>query len=171
MSTKRHKSTISIDGTNFTIIAIHTDFSPYSLAWCLFDTFSLQFVCENPPFQINLPNQLDSIHAEYHFFGSEDYPRMWLIQNQGTQSRLVNSKPLPDYFLIFEEEDVILHFDHWLETLNRVARIQLAYVFPKDKTKKFHWVNELHHLRFQKQDDVQREFQQDQDRSDDWTGN
>ncbi len=158
MSSKRYKSTISIDGSNFTIVAIHTDLRPYFLAWCLFDTFSLQFVCENNPFRINLPNKPESLHAEYHFFGSEEYPRMWLIQNQGSTSRLVNSKPSPDYFIIFEEEEVILYFDQWLETLNKIAHIQLVYVFPKEKTKKFHWVNDLQHLRIQKQDDVQREL-------------
>jgi len=54
LSMKRYKSTIIKHPSDFKIVAIHAAFSPYLLAWCLDDTFSLNFVCEPETFTINL---------------------------------------------------------------------------------------------------------------------
>lgn len=146
LSMKRYKSTIIKHPSDFKIVAIHADFSPYLLAWCLDDTFSLNFVCEPETFTINLSQNRISQHVEYHFQGSEQYTSMWILQNNGTLGKIYSGKPTPDYWILIEDEELMPNFELWLERLKSIDKIQTAYVFPPEKAIKFTWVNLLRHL-------------------------
>ena len=102
------------------------------------------FVCEKAPFAVNLPEKGTSMHAEYHYRGSELNPRLWLLQNQGSELRLVNQKPVPDYFLIIEHEYAELR--NWEEMMRSVNGVQHAYTYPEKIAQKMHWVYNLKHL-------------------------
>ena len=144
LSAKRYKSSVSLYGSDFVIVGIHTNEPPYKLSWCLNDTFMWDFVCEKVPFAVNLPEKLVSMHAEFHYQGSELNPRLWLLQNQGSELRLVNQKPIPDYFLIVEKEFAELR--NWEEMMRNVNGVQHAYTYPEKIAQKMHWVYNLKHL-------------------------
>lgn len=143
---KRYKSTATLDGSDFRVIAIHSSQAPYFVAWCLFDTFSLDFVCEKEPFTINLSKEKESKHLEYFHQGSEEWPRMWLIQNHGSGGKLVNTKPSPDYLLMFEKDFGMLNFDQWLNKLKLSNKFELVYLMDERLTSKWKWVTLLKHL-------------------------
>ena len=126
------------------ILGIHTNEPPYKLSWCLNDTFVWDFVCEKVPFKVNLPKKRTSMHAEYHYSGSDINPRLWLLQNQGSEIRLVNQKPVPDYFLIVENE--YADFRNWEEMIRGLNGVQHAYTYPEKIAAKMHWVYNLKHL-------------------------
>ncbi len=155
---KRHKSTVTLDGSDFQVIAIHSSQAPYFVAWCLFDTFSLEFVCEKEPFTINLSKEKESHHLEYFFKGSEQWPRMWLIQNQGTQGKLVKAKPSPDYLLLFEKDFGMLNVEQWFNKLKSSNKFELVYQLQDEQTSKWKWVSLLKHLIIVKEQNAQTEI-------------
>jgi hypothetical protein len=143
---KKYKSTVIKHPNDFKIVAVHTDYSPYLLAWCLDDTFSLKFLCEPETFAINLRESVISEHVEYHFQGSEQYTSMWILQNNGTLGKIYLGKPTPDYWILIDDEELMPNFELWLEKLKSIDNIKTAYVFPPEKARKFTWVNLLRHL-------------------------
>lgn len=146
LSIKRYKSTISPSTNDFKIIAVHSNISPYLLAWCLDDTFSTNFVCEPKTFTINLSQNRISQHLEYYFEGSETISNMWILQNSGTTGKLFSGKPTPDYWILIGDQELMPNFDQWLDQLKSIEKIQLAYVFPEELSEKFHWIYRLSHL-------------------------
>jgi hypothetical protein len=76
---------------------------------------------------------------------------MWLIQNQGTQGKLLTAKPSPDYLLMFEKDFGILNFEHWLNKLKTSNRFELVYQMQDEQTSKWKWVSLLEHLIIEKE--------------------
>jgi len=155
---KRHKSTVTLDGTAFHAVAIHSSQAPYFVAWCLFDTFSFEFVCEKEPFTINLSKELKSEHLEYFSKGNEQQPRMWLVQNHGTQGKLVKTKPFPDFLLLFEKDAGLLSVGYFLNKLKLANKFELVYEVQDEQTAKWKWVSLLKHLIIEKKQNAQTEI-------------
>ena len=153
MSIKYHKLSSKLAFNDFKIIAIHANIPAYRLAWCLDDTFSTQFVCEPESFTINLLPERNSNHVEYHFNGSDTQSRLWLIQNNGTAGRLYSGKPTPDYWLIVEDVSFFDNFNHFIDQINGLDLVQMAYLFPELKAKKLTWTSHLSHLVLSKEND------------------
>ena len=143
---KRHHQSYNLSPNDFKIVAIHSNISPYLLAWCLDDTFSTNFVCEPKTFEINLSKNRLSQHIEYYFEGSETLSHMWILQNSGTNGKIISGKPSPDYWLIIGDSELMPSFDQWLNKLKSIDKIQMAYVYPEHLSEKFNWVYMLSHL-------------------------
>lgn len=146
MSVKRYKSTVSLNTNDFIVVGIHTDAPPFLASWCLCDTFSIQFVFEYADFTINLLEEEENKHNAYYFKGSAMYPKMWLVQNQGSFKKLVTTKPTPDYLLIIDDNDNLLDFESCMGQLKRIKHFQMIFGFPNDNKAKFVWLQELNHL-------------------------
>lgn len=147
MSTKASKSTLLNSFSNTCIIAIHSTSLAYSLAWCLDETFSTQFICEPEKFKITLPNGLEeSYHVQYFFGGSDIQSRMWLVQNQGSARKLFTEKPIPDFWLIIENKLFYNQMEDWVTKIKEMSKVQTAYIFPKQKLNKLDWIMNLNHI-------------------------
>ena len=155
---KRHKSTVTLDGSDFEVIGIHSSQPTYFVAWCLFDTFSLEFVCEKEPFAINLSKEKQSNHQEFFYKGNEDWPRMWLLQNHGSAGRLMSSKPSPDYFLLFEKHNGLINSEKWLNKIKQANKFEMVYQISESQTTKWKWVTLLKHLIIVKEQNAQTEI-------------
>ena len=146
MSVKRYKSTVSLNTNDFIVVGIHTDAPPFLASWCLCDTFSIQFVFESADFAINLLELEENKHNAYFFLGSAKYPKMWLVQNQGSFKKLVTNKPTPDYLLIIDDSDNLLDFESYFSQLKQIKHFLMIFGYPNDKNSKFVWLQELNHL-------------------------
>lgn len=144
--TRKYKSTIIKQPNEFIIVAVYTHLPPYSLAWCLDDTFSVNFICEPETFTINLSQNRISQHAEYYFQGSEQTSPMWILQNNGTNGKIYSQKPSPDYWIFIGDEELMPNIDEFLEKLRKIENIQMAHLVPSEISTKFKWVSELKHL-------------------------
>lgn len=146
MSVKRYKSTVSLNTNDFIVVGIHTDAPPFLASWCLCDTFSIQFIFESADFTINLLEEEENKHNAYYFLGSAMYPKMWLVQNQGSFKKLVATRPTPDYLLIIEDNDNLLDFESYMGQLKRIKHFQMIFNYPNENKAKFVWLQELNHL-------------------------
>jgi hypothetical protein len=146
LSVKRYKSTVSLNTNDFIVVGIHTDAPPFLASWCLCDTFSIQFVFESADFAINLLELEENKHNAYFFLGSAKYPKMWLVQNQGSFKKLVTNKPTPDYLLIIDDSDNLLDFESYFSQLKQIKHFLMIFSYPNDKKTKFVWLQELNHL-------------------------
>ncbi len=146
MSVKRYKSTVSLNTNDFIVVGIHTDAPPFLASWCLYDTFSIQFVFESADFTINLLKEGENKHNAYYYSGSAIYPKMWLVQNQGSLNKLVMVRPTPDYLLIIDDNENILDLDFCMGRLKSIKHFQMVYSYPNENKAKFAWLQELNHL-------------------------
>jgi hypothetical protein len=83
---------------------------------------------------------------------------MWLIQNQGTQGKLVKAKPSPDYLLLFEKDFGMLNVEQWFNKLKSSNKFELVYQLQDDQTSKWKWVSLLKHLIIVKEQNAQTEI-------------
>ncbi len=103
-------------------------------------------MCEPKTFEINLSKNRLSQHIEYYFEGSESLSQMWILQNSGTNGKIISEKPSPDFWLIIGDSELMPSFDQWLNKLKSIDKIQMTYVYPEHLSEKFNWVYMLSHL-------------------------
>ncbi len=145
MSTKRHKSKSTMLGDQFSYLALHCNFAPFELAWQIAQQTSIQFKCEKQPFK-NQGVQPHSEHILYFFQGNQQVPRTWLLQNQGTESVLTVSKPPVDFWMVWENEEDLPGGDFWIYTLKDKGLVQMAYLYPLNRSSKITWCFDLPNL-------------------------
>jgi hypothetical protein len=146
LSIKRHKSTFLGASIELDIIAIHAQIPPHLMAWCLDDTFSSQFVRQDPSFSVFLSQNTESKHVEYHWEGSETACEMWIVENKGSGGLLYNGKPTPDFWLLLRGAEDMGGTEEWLKGIKTITSVQMAYDFPAEKHSKLTWITALSRL-------------------------
>ena len=145
LSAKRYKSKTTMYGNDFNYVAIHCPMPPYELVWHIFREAHIQFQCE-PNLFLPKHNQDQSQHILYFFKGNQSLPRTWLLQNQGSQGVLIQSKPLPDYCMVWENNTEFSPTDFWISLLKDKGLVQMAYLYPQERSTKITWCFDLPQL-------------------------
>ena len=145
LSAKRYKSKTILHGNDFIYVAVHCNLLPYELVWQIAKESTIQFVCEANSFKYQQPGDPSS-HILYFFEGNESTPRTWLIQNQGASGNLVSSKPMVDYWIVWENDEEIEVKDFWIYMLKDKGLAQMAYLYPLERSNKFTWGFDLPYL-------------------------
>ena len=146
LSIKRHKSTFLGASIDLEVIALHAQIPPHLMAWCLDDTFSSQFVRQDPSFSVFLSQKTESKHVEYYWEGSETACEIWIVENKGSGGMLYSGKPTPDFWLLMRGAEDMGGTEDWLKGIKTISSVQLAYSFPTEKHNKLPWINALSHL-------------------------
>jgi len=145
LSAKRYKSKTILHGNDFIYVAVHCNLLPYELVWQIARESAIQFVCEPNPF-INKQLNDSSSHVLYFYEGNETIPRTWLLQNQGTSGVLTSSKPIVDYWIVWENDEEIEVTDFWIYMLKDKGLAQMAYLYPLERSTKITWGFDLPYL-------------------------
>lgn len=104
------------------IAGIKSGLQTYQVAWQINHDFDMH-LSMNLDWEMTTENNVKSEHLHY-FQTFEDVELNWfLVQNKGTASVIFNSKPLFDYLLICEGDDIYGYFERAVEAVMKNDRI------------------------------------------------
>jgi hypothetical protein len=144
---KRYKSSVTLQGNDFAYIAIHSALPSHELSWHIHKKTELQFVREPStiPLTQDDTNGVSS-HVVFYFKGLGNIRPLWLVKNIGNNAPLIRVKPIPDYILVSQIHSEFENNADWVRILREIQKVDMAYLFPEDRTKKMKWVLNLPHL-------------------------
>ncbi len=116
------------DTIDIKIAGIKSVWPTYQVAWQINRDFDMQLAM-NIDWKVSMENNMESEHHHY-FQNFEDVELNWyLVQNKGTSSALFQSKPLFDYFLICEGNDIYGYFERAFEAIKLNGRLDGIFTF------------------------------------------
>lgn len=144
---KKYKSSVTLQGNDFAYIAIHSALPSHELSWHIHKKTELQFVREPSTIPLTLvdTNEVSS-HVVFYFRGLGNLRPMWLVKNIGNKASLIRVKPIPDYILVSQIHSEFENNADWVLILRKIQKVDMAYLFPEDRTRKIKWVLNLPHL-------------------------
>ncbi len=125
------------------VAGIKTGLQTYQVAWQINKDFDMQFAM-NLDWLVESEDKTLSEHLHY-FQPFEDVELNWhLVQNKGTSAVLFNSRPLFDYILVCEGNDIYNYFERAVEAVKQNSRIDGIFPFQFNMVKKQdHFINNL----------------------------
>jgi hypothetical protein len=144
---KKYKSSVTLQGNDFAYIAIHSALPSHELSWHIHKKTELQFVREPSTIPLTLvdTNEVSS-HVVFYFRGLGNLRPMWFVKNIGNKASLIRVKPIPDYILVSQIHSEFENNADWVLILRKIQKVDMAYLFPEDRTRKIKWVLNLPHL-------------------------
>lgn len=113
------------------IAGIKTVLPDYSLAWQINQSYGIN-LCLSLEWEKPGIENLISKHRHY-FCHFEDVELNWyLIKNKGTNTYFFQSKPLFDYFLICDGDDIYNYFERAIQAIKLNPQIENIFEFKFD---------------------------------------
>ena len=110
------------------IAGIKTVLPDYSLAWQINKCFGMNFALNLEWEKIGIENLISKHRHYYCLF--EDVELNWhIIKNKGTNAYFFQSKPLFDYFLICNGDDIYGYFERAIEAIKSNNEIENIFEF------------------------------------------
>ncbi|MCC6818928.1 MAG: hypothetical protein IT245_08560 [Bacteroidia bacterium] len=112
------------------IAGIKANLPMYHLAWQINRSFNMDLVCSlDWEKEINLPLKTTSFHQHY-FDTFEDVELNWhLLRNKGNETWFFQSKPLFDFMLICNGDDIYGYFEKAVAALKQNSKIEFVHPF------------------------------------------
>jgi hypothetical protein len=125
------------------IAGIKTVLPDYTLAWHINNSFDMNFSLNLDWEKKGLEN-LMSKHRHY-YYPFEDVELTWhLIKNKGTHAYFFQTKPLFDFFLICDGDDIYNYFERAIEAIKKNPDIENIFEFNFELIpKKAHFYNNI----------------------------
>ncbi|HEY1047034.1 MAG TPA: hypothetical protein VGF79_11385 [Bacteroidia bacterium] len=100
----------------------------YHLAWQINKSFSIELALN-----LDWTKQVDEITTSLHkhyFYRFEDVELNWhLVQNKGSDSYFFQTKPLFDYLLVCNGDDIYGYFERAIEAIKSNRKIEFIHPF------------------------------------------
>lgn len=110
------------------IAGIKSVLPAYSLAWQINQCFGMNLIL-NLEWSKSVSGGIQSQHMHY-FCHFEDVELNWhLIQNKGTNAYFFQSRPMFDYLLICNGDDIYAYFERALEAIRTNVKIDNIFSF------------------------------------------
>jgi len=112
------------------IAGIKTSIPFYQLAWQINNSYAMNLAL-NLHWEKAINEQQDVFSYHQHYFDVfEDVELNWhLIQNKGSESWFLQSKPLFDYLLICNGDDIYGYFEKAIEAIKQNNKIEFVHAF------------------------------------------
>ena len=124
------------------VIGIHTHMGAVAMAMQIDHLLELELSAA-PNFQLPLPNGDLSVHRNFFYLHPVEDWQVWLIENKGSATFRLKTKPSADYFLVLNAEVLPNFLTQWAQNLKTCNAVNMAYVLPDNYLKKCHWLPEL----------------------------
>ncbi len=131
------------------IAGIKAHMPAYKVAWQINNCYGMNFAL-NLDWQKEVKDKAVSAHQHY-FYQFEDVELNWhLINNRGTTAFFFQSKPMFDYLLVCDGDDIYDYFGKAIDNIKQNKHID--YIFPFDfslvKSKASYYQNILRNKQF-----------------------
>lgn len=118
------------------IAGIRANIPFYQLAWQINKSYAMNLAL-NLPWEKPINEEKDCFSFHQHYFDVfEDVELNWhLIQNKGSESWFLQSKPMFDYLLICNGDDIYAYFEKAVEAIKQNNKIEFIHAFNFDLVK------------------------------------
>jgi hypothetical protein len=116
------------------IAGIKANLPAYKVAWQINHCYGMNFAL-NLDWQKEVKDKQMSLHQHY-FYQFEDVELNWhLVNNKGSSAFFFQSRPMFDFLLVCDGDDIYQYFEKAIDSISRNRHIEHVYPFDFDLLK------------------------------------